>query len=187
MDEHGLDHDAMHPGVDDGLLEPGQVPPEQWVKALAYYKARAGARLLALAAEPRLVIAADTTCVLGDRVIGQPADADDADAMIRSFVDAEHEVLTGVAILPAGPGASRNPNRVIFAERARVHLGSLSDDKIHAYVTSGGWRGKAGGYNLSERLEAGWPIRFTGDVSTIVGLPMRPLLDRLERMALGSL
>lgn len=186
LHEHGLAHEAMHPGVDDGLLEPGQVPPEQWVKALAYYKARAGARLLAGSAEPKLVIAADTICVMDGRVIGQPADATEAETMVREFAGRDHDVFTGVAVLPAGPGATKNPHRVIFAETARVWLGSLSEPQISDYVSSDGWRGKAGGYNLSERLKAGWPIRFTGDVSTIVGLPMRPLLDRLERMAIGA-
>jgi predicted house-cleaning NTP pyrophosphatase (Maf/HAM1 superfamily) len=50
-------------------------------------------------------------------------------------------------------------------------------------VDSGQWAGKAGAYNLSERLEAGWPIEYEGDPTTIMGLPMRALMARLERVA----
>lgn len=180
---HGLDHDAIHPGVDDGLLDPGQVPPEQWVKALAYYKARAGARLLAADPVPKLVIAADTICLMDGRVIGQPADAVEAESTLRAFAGREHDVLTGVAILRAGAGSARTSTRVIFADRATVFVGPLSEGQLTTYLASGLWRGKAGAYNLSERIEAGWPIRFTGDPTTVVGLPCPPLLATLERLS----
>jgi septum formation protein len=56
-----------------------------------------------------------------------------------------------------------------------VTWGDVDDDAIDEYVASGQWRGKAGGYNLEERLEAGWPIECEGDPTTVMGLPMRRL------------
>src|ERR1041385_1297838 len=41
--QNGIEHEAAHPGVDDGTLEQGQVSPEAWAAALAYFKAAAGA------------------------------------------------------------------------------------------------------------------------------------------------
>ena len=72
------------------------------------------------------------------------------------------------------PGVSRR----IGVDHAIVRIGPLSTRDIDEYIATGAWRGKAGGYNLSERLEAGWPITFDGHDSTIMGMPL-PLLDRL--------
>lgn len=171
LDEGGLAHEAEHPGFDDAVLEPGHVSPEQWVISLAYLKAWTKAR----DAEPgRVVLGADTTCVVDGRMLGTPRDADEAAAMIRSFVNRDHEVITGVALVEAGTGRRR-----LFADTAAVRFGSLSDADIDRYVASGEWAGKAGAYNLSERLKAGWPITFRGDPSTIMGLPMKRLAREL--------
>lgn len=176
--QHGLDHEAAHPGVDDGLLLPGLVAPESWVVALAYFKAAAAAARLP-AGEDRLVLGADTVCVKDGELIGQPRDAADAERIIRRLQDGSHEVLTGVAILYVVSGG--RPERELFIDRARVRVGHIGDEAIRAYVASGDWRGKAGAYNLRERQEAGWPIDYEGDPTTVMGLPMRALMARLAR------
>ena len=51
---------------------------------------------------------------------------------------------------------------------------------IYSYVAGGEWRGKAGAYNLSERIQAGWPIECKGDPTTVMGLPMRKLSRLLK-------
>src|SRR5690606_20335325 len=171
-------HEAVEPGIDDGLLEPGPVPPHQWVAALAYLKAAAAARTLA-PDRPALVLGADTVVVKGAALIGQPADAADAERLIRLLQDGHHEVISGVALLRTDrPGWRR-----MFVDRAWVRVGHIGDDAIRAYIAGGNWRGKAGAYNLAERIEAGWPIQYQGDPTTIMGLPMRMLVDRLPRLA----
>lgn len=178
LSEFGLPHEAVEPGIDDGLLEPGPVPPHQWVTALAYLKAAAAARTLA-PDRPALVLGADTVVVKGAALIGQPADAADAERIIRLLQDGHHEVISGVALLRTDrPGWRR-----MFVDRARVRVGHIGDDAIRAYIAGGNWRGKAGAYNLAERIEAGWPIQYQGDPTTIMGLPMRMLVDRLPRLA----
>jgi len=57
----------------------------------------------------------------------------------------------------------------------------IDDDEIEAYLESEMWRGKAGAYNITERLAAGWPITFTGDETSIVGLPMTRTLERVAQ------
>jgi septum formation protein len=186
LTQHGFEHIAVHPGFEDGVLEPGGVTPAQWVQALATLKAFAGADQPEAAG--RVVLAADTACLQAGTLIGTPSDADEARAMIASLVGHEHEVLTGVALLDLrgweGSAASLDEDRRWgFVDVATVRVGEISDSELDRYIASGLWQGKAGAYNLSERLEAGWPLVFSGDPSTIMGLPMRRLSVLLSRMA----
>ena len=66
-------------------------------------------------------------------------------------------------------------------DRSVVKVGALSDEQIESYLDSEQWQGKAGAYNITERLAAGWPIEFTGDETSIVGLPMTRTLERISR------
>jgi len=172
----GFEFEVVSAGVDDGLLRRGDAGPAEWATALAYLKAAAG--LAAVLAEDGTaavtVIGADTICVLEDRIIGQPRDADDAREILYSFSARDHEVVTGVALIDAPTG-----EREMWAESANVNVGELTPELVEPYVASGAWRGKAGAYNLAERLAAGWPIRYEGDPMTIMGLPMARLRGRL--------
>jgi len=170
LSRFGIEHEASHPGIDDGLLARGSVSPEQWVASLAYLKAAAGVG----AAVHVPVLGADTVCVKNGTIIGQPVDAADAHRILLLLENGSHEVLTGVALV--WPGSSR---RDIFVDRATVHVGAIGTERIEAYIASGDWKGKAGAYNLSERMAAGWPVRCDGDPSTVMGLPMEALSKRL--------
>ena len=177
LDDHGIEHGAISSGVDDGVLMRGGVTPSEWVAALAYFKA-AAARERVMPAEYQpgevVILGADTVVRKADRVIGQPSDEADAERIIRTLQNGEHDVLTGVAFVDAASG-----KRDMWVDRARVRVGEIGDDRIAAYLASGAWRGKAGAYNLSERIADGWPIEYDGDPGTIMGLPMRRLRDRL--------
>lgn len=184
------------------MLTPGEVTPAQWVASLAYLKAWAGAMLPeAKSGGGHLVVGADTTCVLDGKMLGTPTTAEEAEAMIRAFaqqVDLPdgtttktshagklHEVLTGVAIVDLRSLDNQAPlphTRTVFVDSASVRMGVLTDSQISEYIASGEWKGKAGGYNLAERLAAGWPITYEGDQTTIMGLPMERLSKVLRDM-----
>lgn len=183
LKEHGIEHETLGPVVDDAELIPGPTDPANWVAALAYLKARAGldATRRADPNVPAVVIGADTVCVADGKILGQPGDADEARRILETLEDAEHEVMTGVALV--GVDARGRRVRDLYVDRARVRLGRLGPARIDEYVRSGQWAGKAGGYNLRERLDAGWPISFEGDPSTIMGLPIRGLAARLAALA----
>lgn len=159
-------HDVRPSGIDDGRLSPGRCTPAEWVTALAYLKAAATAHRPDLA-EGTLVLGADTVCVHEGRVLGQPRDVADAERMVRMMADATHEVFTGVALI-----CPRSQMRLMFPDRSVVTVGALTDAQIADYLVSGLWRGKAGAYNISERLDAGWPIAFEGTMDSIMGLPV---------------
>lgn len=179
LTEHGFDHEARHPGVEDSILVSGDVTPQEWVAALAYLKAVAGMEAFGgrAAAARGILVGADTACVKDGRLIGTPRDACEAEQILRDLSDAEHDVVTGVALINSSTG-----ERAIFADTARVWVGHLDDAAIDDYIRSEGWVGKAGAYNLAVRLGAGWPIQYVGDPSTIMGLPMQALKRALERM-----
>jgi septum formation protein len=179
LSEHGFDHEARHPGVEDSSLERGQVTPEEWVVALAYLKAAAGVEAFGCDSVqgPCILLGADTACVKDGRLIGTPRDAADAERILRDLSNGEHDVLTGVALIDPA-----TDERFLFVDSARVWVGELDDAAIDEYIRSKEWVGKAGAYNLVERLMAGWPIQYVGDPSTIMGLPMLSLKRALERM-----
>lgn len=176
LEQHGIAHEAVDPPVCDSGLEPGRVATAGWVMALAYLKAWSVASRLGRSADAPVVIGADTVVVLDGEVIGQPRDADDARRIIRSLEGVRHDVLTGVALVDPAVG-----RREMFFDRATVDVGAIGRGSIESYIAGGEWAGKAGAYNLDERLRAGWPIRYEGDPTTIVGLPMSILPERLSR------
>jgi len=186
LTEAGIEHDAAHPGLDDGELLPGRVPADRWAMALAFLKASSAARARAESGGGRfpapVFLGADTVVVkhsnTGVSLIGQPIDLEHAFEILRLLRQGEHEVITGVALLDAHTG-----RRELFSDKATVRVGELSDEAIAEYLAGGQWRGKAGGYNLSERIAAGWPISCEGDPTTVMGLPIKALIPRLAAFA----
>lgn len=178
LDAAGINHKVVDTGLDDAELDPGSAPvnnPAAWVTALAYLKANAA---LPQAMEGDVVLAADTTCVLDGRVIGTPRDENHAASMILGFMGRNHDVLTGLCVL-----AADGSRRILCHDRAVVTLGFIPMRDLSAYIASGEWRGKAGGYNFTQRVEAGWPLEVRGDPETVVGLPMRLVRSMLRQHA----
>jgi septum formation protein len=172
--EAGIQHEVIVPVIDDGRLQPGGCEPVRWVMSLAYLKARAAAEGLRERGVSRgLVLGADTVCALSDgRILGQAASEGTARDMIRSVAGTAHQTITGVCVLSIHKGMTR---RLMVHDAAVVHVGDLTADQVEEYVVGGTWRGKAGAYNLAERVAAGWPIVCEGDPTTVMGLPMRRL------------
>ena len=81
-------------------------------------------------------------------------------------------MLTGVAVV-----CPRTGRRTILADRSLVTVGELTDAQVADYLATGLWRGKAGAYNIAERLEAGWPIIFAGSMDSVMGLPVERALE----------
>lgn len=174
----GLEHEAISPGVDDGQLSPRDASPAAWAAAMAYLKASAGLdRWRATDDGRRTVVGADTICVHNGVIIGQPVDAHDAAMILSAFDDDVHQVLTGVAVVDSATG-----RRDIFVDQATVWWDGVGASRIETYVAGGEWSGKAGAYNLAERLAGGWPIRYEGSAETIMGLPIELLRARLDEM-----
>lgn len=190
----GVGFEVARELVDDTHLKPGAVTPRQWASALAYLKAAGAARALGAAAEGaraakgggRVVLGADTVVVKGEELIGKAESAAEAEGILRRLSGGEHEVVTGVALVEPGGAGGGAGRRRVFADTARVRVGRLSDAMIGEYVSSGQWRGKAGAYNLEERVAAGWPVSWEGDPTTVMGLPMGRLMPVLRAWGVAA-
>lgn len=180
LEQAGIPFIAIKPDLDDAHLTRSSVTASQWAAALAYLKARAGlAQLIELRGRsqpPATVLGADTFVVCDDAIIGKPLDLPDARNIIHQLADRQHEVITGVAIVEHPSLRS-----YMMVDKALVTVGHIPHNDIEDYLASGQWQGKAGAYNLSERLNAGWPIEYSGDPATIMGLPMQILSPWLKR------
>lgn len=154
----GLDFHVLRVDVDESTRT-GEAPPD-YVLRLAREKAAAG---LAQAGEG-VVIAADTTVVLGETVLGKPASLDEALAMWRALSGREHVVLTGVAV-----GAGDRLESQVVGTRLRFR--TLSEAEMRAYWASGEPCDKAGGYAI-QGLGAVFVTGIDGSYSNVVGLPL---------------
>ena len=172
LEEAGIRVHVLPPRLDDGELTPQGQTPEQWVLELALLKALDVVKQVSSdkELEAATVLAADTVCVHQGEILGQPTDAAHAQAMLSALCDSAHRTISGVCLVRLADG-----ERMLFVDEADVYIGKLSDEAIREYVQSGQWQGKAGGYNLTERIDAGWPIRCEGDPTTVMGLPMQRL------------
>ena len=183
LEEAGFQPQRIVSLHDDDRLAEASAGVEATCTARAWFKAvgarEALGRKLGIPREELegLLLAADTLCALDGHLLGKPADAAEADLMIRRIAGKEHATVTGVALLELD-GARRS----IWCDATRVRVGNLTNDQVETYVDSGEWRGKSGGYNLADRLEAGWPIEFEGDPGTVMGLPMQRLASQLTSL-----
>jgi septum formation protein len=172
LDQLGVRHELLVPeaGAEADAAEaleavlPGELPAAyvQRVTALKLQAARARLKLRGLAAAP--ILCSDTTVAVGRRILGKPADADEARAMLQALSGRSHRVLTAVAL-----GTAR---RTLAALRlSTVRFAPLDAALIDAYIASGQPYGKAGGYAIQSQL-AGWIPEVRGSYSAIMGLPL---------------
>lgn len=119
-----------------------------------------------------VALCADTTVALGRRIMGKPEDADEAAAFLRLLSGRRHKVITALAVKTAKQVWQRD---VV----STVQLKRLSEPEIVAYLASGDWRGKAGGYAIQGPAGAfvSW---ISGSHSAIVGLPVHETAQLLQ-------
>lgn len=111
-----------------------------------------------------IVLCADTTVAVGRRILGKPADAAEAEGFLRLMSGRRHRVITAVAVRR---GARMWQRSVVTT----VRMKRLSDQEIAAYLATGDWRGKAGGYAIQGPAGALIPW-IEGSFTAVVGLPL---------------
>ena len=111
-----------------------------------------------------IVLCADTTVALGRRILGKPENAAEAAAFLLALSGRRHRVITAIAVRR---GDSLWEKDVV----STVQMKRLSDLELNAYLTSGDWQGKAGGYGIQGPAGALIPW-ISGSFTGIVGLPL---------------
>jgi septum formation protein len=144
--------------------------PRDYVLRLAKEKAHA-----VEADETEMVLAADTTVVLGSEIMGKPVDAADATRMLRALAGQQHKVITGV-FLKRGAYVAGN------IATTDVWMAPMSDAEIAEYVASGEPMDKAGAYAI-QGLASRFIERIDGSYSNVVGLPIALTYRLLARAA----
>lgn len=119
-----------------------------------------------------LVLAADTVVVLRGRILGKPADPDDARRMLRALSGEEHEVLTGLALVDTARART-----AATVERTLVRFSAMDEDEIARYVATGEPLDKAGAYGV-QGIGGLWVESIAGNYTNVVGLPL-PAVRRL--------
>jgi nucleoside triphosphate pyrophosphatase len=126
----------------------------------------------AAASSNLVVLGADTTVTLDNRILGKPEDAADAARMLRLLSGRTHRVVTGVAVVTA-------ESTQVASEGTAVRFLTLSDAEIEAYVATGEPMDKAGAYGIQGRA-ARWIPRIEGCYFNVVGLPLALVSSLLQ-------
>ena len=177
----GLSFEVAPVEVDENLS--AFVEPAEAALELATRKAIAGAAALAAGVTHAFVIGSDTIVAVRPqresawRLLGKPADADDARRMLASLSSSRHQVITGVCVVRC-PDLARER----AFERTWVTMRAITPAEREAYVASGEWRDKAGGYAIQENADAFVTGLEEGGLDNVVGLPVALTL-RLLRAA----
>jgi septum formation protein len=172
--EAGYEFDVEPAHVDEDHYPAGTLP-----SALALFLARLKAQTIADRVADRVVLGADTVVAFGDRILGKPEDAAHAREMLELLSGTTHIVITGVSVIHRDAAFSQD-RRVMSAVRVRP----LRRWEIEAYVESGQWVGKAGGYGIQDPDP--FVVCMTGCKTNVVGLPMTTVRDMLSAAGVAA-
>ncbi len=164
------------------LLEaalPGEWPAAYVQRVTQAKLASARQRCKQLGYAQALVLCADTTVAVGRRILGKPADQEQARAMLRLLSGRSHRVFTAVAV-------AEGRRQAAALSTTRVWVEPLSDDQINRYVSSGESEGKAGAYAIQGRFAA-HVQRIEGSYSGVMGLPLHETAQLLAEFDIGLL
>ncbi|MDR5652611.1 Maf family protein [Ruixingdingia sedimenti] len=152
--------------VPDAILPPDiDEDPQRGELPRPYCLRLAREKALAVDAGPDdVVLCADTTVALGRRILGKPRNAGEAAAFLVALGGRRHSVITAVAV--------RRGERLWLREVVTaVKMKRLSDVELNAYLSSGEWQGKAGGYAI-QGLAGAFVPWISGSFTGVVGLPV---------------
>lgn len=169
----GLDYEVRTlPGIDESYpdtLQGEEIP--------VYISSKKASAYLDALKDNELLITADTIVWLDGRVLGKPADEDEARHMLRSLSGKTHQVITGVTLATTTFQKS-------FASVSQVTFASLTEEEINYYVTHYHPMDKAGSYGVQEWIGFIGVERIEGSYFNVMGLPVQRLYRELKRFKL---
>jgi len=160
----------VHPSdVNEEIDQP--LPPNKVVEELALRKAKDIAKNY----QQEIIIGADTIVVLSNEILGKPCNEQEAHQMLSKLQGRVHEVYSGVAVIDSKTGETVVSHRV-----TKVHMQSLTDEQIKAYIETKEPMDKAGSYGI-QGIGAIFIEQIEGDYFNVVGLPLSLLTNILKR------
>ena len=152
---------VVAPDIDETPLK--RERPSAYARRLAVEKARFVAAQKE--AQGALVLAADTVVAAGLRILPKAENAAQAENALQCLSGRAHRVYSGICLIGAD---GRQAVRLVMS---RVAIKRLNKTEISAYLDSGEWQGKAGGYAIQGRAAA-FVRQVQGSYSNVVGLPL---------------
>ena len=165
----GVIPDEIRPADIDETPLKGELP--------RVYAARLAREKAAAIDADDLILTADTVVAVGRRILGKPADEAEAAQFLYMLHGRRHRVMTAVALR----------HGTLIRERlveTQVRFRRLSDADISAYLRSGEWRGKAGGYAI-QGIGAAFVPAINGSYTNVVGLPLPEVAGLLTGAGFG--
>jgi septum formation protein len=166
LQQAGIEPDHLTPVDADETPQKGEAP-RSLAKRLSRMKAEMAIENAKRSPELQdsYILAADTVVALGRRVLPKAEMLDQASQCLRLLSGRSHRVYTSLTLVTP-KGAMRH--RLV---ETRVRFKRLSRDEMEAYLASGEWRGKAGGYAI-QGLAGTFVVKLVGSYSNVVGLPL---------------
>jgi septum formation protein len=174
VNQAGIEPDALKPVDIDETPKRGELP-RAYANRLAHAKAFAALEAVKLDDELRgaYILAADTVVAVGRRILPKAELLDEAAQCLRLLSGRNHRVYTAICLVT--PKESYRQRLV----ESRVRFKRLAKDDIEAYLASGEWRGKAGGY-AAQGIAGTFMVKLVGSYSNVVGLPLYETMALLE-------
>ena len=167
LDLIGVPHVVTPADIDETPRD--SEPADEYVMRLAREKAEA----IWTRHQDLPVLAADTTVVIGQEILGKPESEADAAAMLGKLSGREHVVHTGIAL-------RTSPSVRVGIATTRVSFTVLTPAQIHAYWASGEPQGKAGAYAI-QGLGAVFVSKIAGSYTGVMGLPLFETAEMLRQ------
>lgn len=174
INQAGIEPDSLRPADIDEIPKRGELP-RALATRLARAKAEAALNAVRLDEELRgsYIVAADTVVAVGRRILPKAELLDEAAQCLRLLSGRNHRVYSGVCLV-----TPKENFRQRLVE-TRVRFKRLSDEDIEAYLASGEWRGKAGGY-AAQGIAGSFIVKMVGSYTNVVGLPLYETVSLLS-------
>ncbi len=173
LNQIGVEPEHLMPAHVDETPERGELP-RKLAQRLAHAKAMAvhkKARQAGLSADT-IVLGADTVVAVGRRILPKAETMDEAADCLRLLSGRAHRVFTGLCVVsPSGHARERLVD-------TRIRFKRLSSKEIEAYLASGEWNDKAGGYAI-QGIAGSFVVKMSGSYSAVVGLPLHETVNLL--------
>lgn len=166
LQQIGVEPDHLSPVDADETPNRGEVP-RSLAKRLSRLKADMALENVRRSEELQgsYILTADTVVGLGSRILPKAEMLDEAASSLRLLSGRNHRVYTSLTLVTP-KGAMRHK-----LVESRVRFKRLSRDEMEAYLASGEWRGKAGGYAI-QGIAGSFVVKLIGSYSNVVGLPL---------------
>ena len=166
INQAGIEPDALRPADLNETPQRGELP-RACANRLARAKAEAALAMVRVDDELKgaYILAADTVVAVGRRILPKAELLDEAAQCLRLLSGRNHRVHTGICLITP---AEAFRQRLV---ETRVRFKRLSDEDVEAYLASGEWRGKAGGY-AAQGIAGSFMVKIVGSYSNVVGLPL---------------